>query len=98
VRVRDVALESQHVRTGEPLRIQARLVSAETRKVAVAIDAAVDGGRPIVVMSRRIGALESVDVRLVLPLRSDAARPGPHTLTIRCNGRIEAAVEFTVVM
>jgi hypothetical protein len=98
VRVRDVTLESKHVRTGESLRIQARVVSAETRKVAVAIDVAIDGGRPSVVTTRRIGALESVDVRLVLPLRSDGARPGPHTLTIRINGRIEATVDFTVVM
>jgi hypothetical protein len=98
VRVRDVTLESDHVRAGESLRIQARLASAETRKVAVAVDAAVDGGRPVLVTSRRIGALESVDVRLVVPLRSDAARPGPHTLALRINGRIEAVTTFTVVM
>jgi hypothetical protein len=98
VRVRDVILESDHVRVTESLKIRARVVSAETRKVAVAIDAAIDGGRPIVVTSRRIGALESVDVRLVLPLRSDAARPGRHTLTIRINGRIDSITDFTVVM
>ena len=98
VRVRDVVLESDHVRRGETLRFRARLVSAETQTVAVSIDAAVDGSRPIVVMTQRIGALESVELRLIAPLRSDGARPGPHTLTIRINGRIEATVDFTVVM
>lgn len=98
VRVRDVALESNHVQPGETLRVTARLVSAETRRVAVSIDTVVDGARPIVVNNRRIGALESLDMKLVIPLRSDAARPGPHTLTIRINGRIEAVIEFTVVM
>jgi hypothetical protein len=98
VRVRDVVLESDHVRRGETLRFRARLVSAETQPVSVSIDAAVDGSRPIVVTTQRIGALESVELRLVAPLRSDGARPGPHTLTIRINGRIEATVDFTVVM
>ena len=48
--------------------------------------------------SRRIGALESVELQLVLPLRSDAARPGRHTLAIRCNGRVETVVTFTVIL
>lgn len=98
VRVRDLTLDSDHVRTGESLRLAVRVVSAETRRVAVSIDAVVDGARPIIVTSRRIGALESIDMRLVVPLRSDAARPGPHALTIRINQRIEAVVDFTVVM
>jgi hypothetical protein len=98
VRVRDVVLEADHVRRGETMRFRGRLVSAETQAVPVSIDASVDGARPIVVMTQRIGALESVELRLVVPLRSDGARPGPHTLTIRINGRIEATVDFTVVM
>ncbi|MDQ1467617.1 MAG: hypothetical protein QOH10_2032 [Actinomycetota bacterium] len=98
VRVRDVALESDHVRAGESLRIRARAVSAETRRVAVSIDAVVDDQRPIIVSTRRLDPLETVDLRLVLPLRSDAARPGPHTASIRVNGRLEAVVDFTVVM
>jgi hypothetical protein len=98
VRVRDVVLESDHVRRGETLRFRARLVSAETQAVPVSIDAAVDGARPIVVTTQRIGALETIELRLVAPLRSDGARPGPHTLTIRINGRIEATVDFVVVM
>jgi hypothetical protein len=98
VRVRDVALESDHVRAGESLRIRARVVSAETRRVAVSIDAAVDDSRPIIVSTRRLDALETLAVSLVLPLRSDAARPGPHTLSIRVNGRLDSEVSFTVVM
>jgi hypothetical protein len=54
VRVRDVVIESDHVRTGEALRIRARVVSAETRRVAVSIDAAVDDLRPIIVNTRRL--------------------------------------------
>ena len=98
VRVRDVVIESDHVRTGEALRIRARVVSAETRRVAVSIDAAVDDLRPIVVSTRRLDPLETLDLRLLLPLRSDAARPGPHTLSIHVNGRLDAEVDFTVVM
>lgn len=98
VRVRDVALDSDHVRAGEALKLAVRVVSAETRRVAVSIDAFVDGARPIIVTSRWIGALESIDMRFVVPLRSDAARPGPHTLTIRINQRTDAVVDFTVVM
>jgi hypothetical protein len=98
VRVRDVVIESDHVRTGEALRIRARVVSAETRRVAVSIDAAVDELRPIVVNTRRLDPLETLDLRLLLPLRSDAARPGPHTLSIHVNGRLDAEVDFTVVM
>jgi hypothetical protein len=98
VRVRDVVIESDHVRTGEALRIRARVVSAETRRVAVSIDAAVDDLRPIIVNTRRLDPLETVDLRLLLPLRSDAARPGPHTLSIHVNGRLDAEVPFTVVM
>jgi hypothetical protein len=98
VRVRDVVIESDHVRTGEALRIRARVVSAETRRVAVSIDAAVDDLRPIIVNTRRLDPLETLDLRLLLPLRSDAARPGPHTLSIHVNGRLDAEVDFTVVM
>ncbi len=98
VRVRDVVLESDHVRAGEALRIRARVVSAETRRVAVSVDVVVDDCRPVVVTTRRLDPLETQHVRLVLPLRSDAARPGPHTLSIRVNGRLDAELAFTVVM
>jgi hypothetical protein len=98
VRVRDVVIESDHVRTGEALRIRARVVSAETRRVAVSIDAGVDDLRPIIVNTRRLDPLETLDLRLLLPLRSDAARPGPHLLSIHVNGRLDAEVPFTVVM
>ena len=98
VRVRDVVLESDHLRTGESLRIRARVVSAETRRVAVSIDAAVDDTRPIIVTNRRLDPLETVDLRLVLPLRSDVSRPGPHTLSVHVNGRLDAEVDFTVVI
>jgi hypothetical protein len=98
VRVRDVVLESDHVRIGEALRIRARVVSAETRRVAVSIDAAVDDLRPIIVNTRRLDPLETLDLRLLLPLRSDASRPGPHTLSLHVNGRLDAEVPFTVVM
>jgi hypothetical protein len=98
VRVRDVVLESDHLRTGESLRIRARAVSAETRRVSVSIDVAVDDSRPIIVTTRRLDPLESLDLRLVLPLRSDAARPGPHTLAVHVNGRLDAMRDFTVVI
>lgn len=98
VRVRDVILESDHVRVTESLKIRARVVSAETRRVAVSIDIVVDDYRPIVVSTRRLDPLETQDLRLVLPIRSDVARAGPHTLTIRINGRIDATLDFTVVM
>ena len=51
-----------------------------------------------IVTSRHLDPLETVDVRLVLPLRSDGARPGRHTLAMRVNGRLDAVVDFTVVM
>ena len=76
VRVRDVVIESDHVRTGEALRIRARVVSAETRRVAVSIDAAVDDLRPIIVNTRRLDPLETLDLRLLLPLRSGRRGPG----------------------
>lgn len=98
VRVRDVALESDHVRVGEALKIRGRVVSQETRRVTVSIDAVLDGARPIVVTTRSIGPLETDEVQLRVPLRSDAARPGAHTLMIRINGRIETTTPFTVVM
>jgi len=98
VRVRDVVIESDHVRAGEPLRIRARLVSAETRRVAVSIDVAIDDFRPVVVSTRHLDALETQDLRLVLPLRSDGSRPGPHKLFVRVNARLDAEVDFTVVM
>jgi hypothetical protein len=98
VRARDIVLESDHVRVGESLRIRGRLVSAETRRVAVSIDVGIDDSRPIIVSSRHLDPLETVDVRFVLPLRSDAARPGRHTLAMRVNGRLDAVVDFTVVM
>jgi hypothetical protein len=98
VRVRDVVLESDHVRAGEALRIRARVVSAETRRAAVSVDVVVDDCRPVVVTTRRLDPLETHDLRLVLPLRSDAARPGPHTVSIRVNGRLDAELTFTVVM
>jgi hypothetical protein len=98
VRVRDAVLESDHLRAGEALRIRASVVSAETRRVAVSIDAAVDDLRPIVVTTRRLDPLETIDLRLVLPLRSDASRPGPHTVSIHVNGRLDADLDFTVVM
>jgi hypothetical protein len=98
VRVRDVVIESDHVRTGESLRLRARVVSAETRRVAVSIDVAVDGARPLFVTTRRLDPLETLDLRLLLPLRSDAARPGPHTVAVSVNGRLDAEVAFTVVI
>jgi hypothetical protein len=98
VRVRDVVLESDHLRVGESLKIRARVVSQETRRVTVSIDAVLDGARPIVVTTRPIDTLASDELRLVVPLRSDASRPGPHTLTIRINGRIETTAPFTVVL
>jgi hypothetical protein len=98
VRVRDVVIESDHVRVGESLRVRAKLVSAETRRAAVSIDVGIDDCRPTVVTNRHLDPLETVDIRLVLPLRSDAARPGPHTLAVRVNGRLETEVTFTVVM
>ena len=98
VRVRDAAFESDHVRVTESLKIRARVVSQETRRVAVSIDIVVDDYRPVVVSTRRLDPLETFDLRLVLPMRSDAARPGPHTLTIRINGRVDATLDFTVVM
>lgn len=98
VRVRDVVLESDHVRAGEALRVRARVVSAETRRVSVSVDVVIDDYRPVVVTTRRLDPLETQDVRLVLPLRSDAARPGPHTLSIRVNSRLDAELTFTVVM
>jgi hypothetical protein len=98
VRVRDAVLESDHVRVGESLRLRARVVSAETRRVSVSIDSTVDDLRPTVVTTRRLDPLETVDLRLVLPLRSDAARPGPHTLSLHVNGRLDAELPFTVVM
>jgi hypothetical protein len=98
VRVRDAVLESDHVRTGESLHLRARAVSAETRRVAVSIDASVDDLRPIVVSTRRLDALETVDLRLVLPLRGDAARPGAHTLSVHVNSRLDAELAYTVVI
>jgi hypothetical protein len=98
VRVRDAVLESDHVRVTESLKIRARVVSSETRRVSVSIDVVVDDYRPMVVSTRRLDPLETFDLRLVLPMRPHAARPGPHTLTIRINGRIEATIDFTVVM
>ena len=98
VRVRDAVLESDHVRAGESLRLRARVVSAETRRVAVSIDTTVDDLRPIVVTTRRLDPLETVDLRLVLPLRSDAARPGRHGIAVHVNGRLDAELPFTVVM
>ena len=98
MRVRDVVLESDHVRAGEALRVRARVVSAETRRVSVSVDVVIDDYRPVVVTTRRLDPLETQDVRLVLPLRSDAARPGPHTLSIRVNSRLDAELTFTVVM
>jgi len=98
VRVRDAVLESDHVRTGESLHLRARAISAETRRVAVSIDVAVDDLRPIYVSTRRLDALETVDLRLVLPLRGDAARPGTHTLAVRVNNRLDAELPYTVVI
>ncbi len=98
VRVRDVVLESDHVRTGEPVRIRGWIVSSETRPVSVSIDATIDGARPVFVSTRHLAALESVDLRVVLPRRADAARPGPHTVAIHCNGRLEATADFAAIL
>jgi hypothetical protein len=98
VRVRDAVLESDHLRTAESLHLRARLVSAETRRVAVSIDAAVDDLRPIFVSTRRLDPLETVDLRLVLPLRGDSARPGAHTLSVHVNNRLDAELDYTVVI
>jgi hypothetical protein len=98
VRVRDAVLESDHLRTGESLHLRARAVSAETRRVAVSIDAAVDDLRPIFVSTRRLDPLETVDLRIVLPLRGESARPGAHTLSVHVNNRLDAALDYTVVI
>ena len=98
VRIRDAVLESDHLRTGESLHLRARAVSAETRRVAVSIDAAVDDLRPVFVSTRRLDPLETVDLRLVLPLRGEAARPGAHTLSVHVNNRLDAEVAYTVVI
>jgi hypothetical protein len=98
VRVRDAVLESDHLRTGESLHLRARVVSAETTRVAVSIDAAVDDLRPIYVSTRRLDALETVDLRVVLPLRGEAARPGAHTLSVHVNNRLDAELDYTVVI
>jgi hypothetical protein len=98
VRVRDAVLESDHLRTGESLHLRARAVSAETRRVAVSIDAAVDDLRPIFVSTRRLDPLETIDLRLVLPLRGEAARPGAHTLSVHVNNRLDAELDYTVVI
>jgi hypothetical protein len=98
VRVRDAVLESDHVRGGESLHLRARVVSAETTRVAVSIDATVDDLRPIYVSTRRLDALETVDLRVVLPLRGEAARPGTHTLSVHVNNRLDAELTYTVVI
>jgi hypothetical protein len=90
VRVRNAVIESDHLRTSESLRLRAAVVSAETRRVAVSIDASIDDARAIFVTTRRLDPLETVDLRVVLPLRSDAARPGKHTLSVHVNGRLDA--------
>jgi hypothetical protein len=98
VRVRDAVLESDHLRTGESLHLRARAISAETHRVAVSIDASVDDLRPIFVSTRRLDPLETVDLRIVLPLRGDAARPGAHTLSVHVNNRLDAELAYTVVI
>jgi hypothetical protein len=98
VRVRDAVLESDHLRTGESLHLRARVVSADTRRVAVSIDVTVDDLRPVFVSTRRLDPLETVDMRLVLPVRGDAARPGLHTLAVHVNNRLDAGLTYTVVI